>query len=104
MRENEVTVLRSTEERVTQTSRLSVKRNAPPRLPPSEGPFLKEPYLWRYGTHLHKTGHSAAKITQVSENSILLPRKMLKCVKRSDYSKWVSGQFIRIRLKLAKKC
>ena len=39
MRENEVTVLRSTEERVAQTSRLSVKRDALPRLPPNEGPF-----------------------------------------------------------------
>ena len=39
MRENEVTVLRSTEERVTQTSRLSVKRDASPRLFPNEGPF-----------------------------------------------------------------
>ena len=47
MRENEVTVLRSTEERVAQTSRLSVKRDAPPRLPPTEGLFLKGPYLWR---------------------------------------------------------
>ena len=52
MRENEVTVLRSTEERVAQTSRLSVKRDAPPRLPPNEGPFLKGPYFWRYGIHL----------------------------------------------------
>ena len=52
MRENEVIVLRSTEERVAQTSRLSVKK---------EGPFLKGPYLWRYGTHLHKTGHSAVE-------------------------------------------
>ena len=61
MRENEVTVLRSTEERVAQTPRLSVKRDAPPRLPPNEDPFLKGPYLWRYGTHLHKTGHSAVE-------------------------------------------
>ena len=61
MRENEVTVLRSTEERVAQTSRLSVKKDAPPRLPPNKGPFLKGPYLWRYGTHLHKTGHSAVE-------------------------------------------
>ena len=30
MRENEVTVLRSTEERMAQTSRMSVKRDAPP--------------------------------------------------------------------------
>ena len=59
MRENKVTVLRSTEERVAQTSRLSVKKDAPPRLPPNEGPFLKGPDLRRYGTHLHKTGHSA---------------------------------------------
>ena len=59
MRENKVTVLRSTEERVTQILCLSVKRDAPPRLFPNEGSFLKGPYLWRYGTHLHKTGHSA---------------------------------------------
>ena len=39
MRENEVTVLRSTEERVAQTSCLSVKSDSPPRLPPTEGPF-----------------------------------------------------------------
>ena len=58
MRENEVTVLRSTEERVAQTSRLPLKRDAPPRFPPNEGPFLKGPYLWRYWIHLHKTGHS----------------------------------------------
>ena len=41
MRENELTVLKSTEERVAQTSHLSVKRDAPPRLPPNEGLFLK---------------------------------------------------------------
>ena len=56
-----MTVLRSTGERVAQTSRLSVKRDAPPRLPPNEGSFLKGPYLSRYGTHLHKTGHSAVE-------------------------------------------
>ena len=61
MRENEVTVLRSTEERVAQTLRLPLKRDAPPRFPPNEGPFLKGPYLWRYGTHLHKTGHSVVE-------------------------------------------
>ena len=61
MRENEVTVLRSTEDRVAQSSRLSVKRGAPPRLPPNEGPSSNGPYLWRYGTHLHKTGHSAVE-------------------------------------------
>ena len=61
MCENEVSVMRSTEKRVAQTSRLSVKRDAPPRLPPNEGPFLKGPYLWRYETHLHKTGHSAVE-------------------------------------------
>ena len=75
MHENEVTVLRSTEERVAQTSCLSVKRDAPPRLPPNEGPFLKGPYLWRYGTHRHKLTILLLKITQVSENSVLLPRK-----------------------------
>ena len=61
MRENEVTVMRSTEEGVAQTSRLPLKRDAPPRLPPNEGPFLKGPYLWRYVTRLHKTGHSAVE-------------------------------------------
>ena len=61
MLKNEVTVLRSTEERLAQTSHLSVKRDAPPRLPPNEGPSLKGPYLWRYGTHLHKTGHSVVE-------------------------------------------
>ena len=61
MRENEVAVLRSTTERVARTLCLSVKRDAPPRLPPTEGPFLKGPCLWRYGTHLHKTGHSVVE-------------------------------------------
>ena len=61
MRENEVTVLRSTEERVAQTLRLPLKRDAPPRLPPNEGPFLKGPCLWRYGAHIHKTGHSVVE-------------------------------------------
>ena len=61
MRENKVTVLRSTDKRVAQTSRLYVKRDAPPRLPPNEGPFLKGPYFWRYGTHLHKSGHTAVE-------------------------------------------
>ena len=86
MRENEVTVLRSTEEKVAQTSCLSVKRDAPPRLPPNEGPFLKGP--WRYGTHLHKTGHSAVEnFTGVRKRHIVAKKKMLKCVNRSDYSK-----------------
>ena len=88
MRENEVTVLRSTEERVAQTSRLSVKRDAPPRLPPNEGPFLNGPYFWRYGTHFHKTGHSAVEnYSGVRKRRILAKKKMLKCVNRSDYSK-----------------
>ena len=79
MRENEVTVLRSTEERVAQTSRLSMKKDAPPRLPPNEGPYLKGPYLWRYGTHLHKTGHSAVEnYSGVKKNGVLLPRKNVK--------------------------
>ena len=56
MRENEVSVSRSPKERVAQTSRLSVKRDAPPRLPPNEGPYLS-----RYRTHLNKTGHSAVE-------------------------------------------
>ena len=45
----------TTEERVARTSCLCVKRDAPPRLPPTKGPFLKRPYLWRYGTHINKT-------------------------------------------------
>ena len=89
MRENEVTVLRSTENRVAQTSRLSVKKDAPPRLPPNEGPILKGPYLWRYGTHRHKLTILRLKITQVSENGVLLPRKNVEVCEqfRSDYSK-----------------
>ena len=76
--ENEVTVLRSTEERVARTSCLSVKRDAPPRLPPTEGPFLKGPCLWRYGTHIHKTGHSVAENHSSVRNGLLLPRKNVK--------------------------
>ena len=75
MHENEVTMLKSTEERVAQTSRLSVKRDVPPRLPPNEGPFLKGPYLWRYGTHLHKTGHSAVENYSGVRKRRMLPRK-----------------------------
>ena len=76
MRENEVTVLRSTEERVAQTSRLSVKRDAPLRLPPNEGPFLKGPYLWRYGTRLHKTGHCALEnYSDVRKRRIVAKKK-----------------------------
>ena len=74
MRENGVTVLRLTEERVAQTSRLSVKRDAPPRLPPNEGPFLKG--------DMRQTSTKLAilqlKITQVSENGVFLPRKNVK--------------------------
>ena len=67
MRENEVTVLRSTEERVAQT---------PPRLLPNEGPFLNESYLWRYGTHLHKTGHSAVEnYSDVRKQRIVAKKK-----------------------------
>ena len=77
MRENKVTVLRSTEERVAQTSRLSVKRAAPQRLPPNEGPFLKGPHLWRSGTHLHKTGHSAVEnYSGVRKRRIVAKKKM----------------------------
>ena len=61
MCENKVTVLRSTEDTVTRTSCLSVKRDAPPRLPLTEGLFLKGPYSWKYGTHIHKTGHSVVE-------------------------------------------
>ena len=76
MRENKVTELRSTEERVAQTSCLSVKRDAPPRLPPNEGPFLKGPYIWRDGTHLHKTGHSAVEsYTGVRKRRIVAKKK-----------------------------
>ena len=76
MRETEVTVLRSTEKRVAQTSRLSVKRDAPPRLPPNEGPFLKGPYLWRYGTHLHKTVHSAVENYWVVRKRPIVAKKI----------------------------
>ncbi len=76
MCENEVTVLRSTEERVARTSCLSVKRDAPPRLPPTEGPFLKGPYLWRYGTHIHKTGHSVVEnYSSVRKRRIVAKKK-----------------------------
>ena len=43
------------------------------------------------------------KITQV-KRGIVAKKKMLKCVNRSDNSKLVGGQCIRIRLKMAKKC
>ena len=76
MCENEVTVLRSTVERVARTLCLSVKRDTPPRLPPTEGPFLKGPYLWRYGTHLHKTGHSLVENhSSVRKRSIVAKKK-----------------------------
>ena len=76
MRENEVTVLRSTEERVARTSRMSVKRDSPPRLPPTEGPFLKGPYLWKCGTHIHKTGHSVVENhSSVRKRSIVAKKK-----------------------------
>ena len=82
-------VLRSTEERVAQTSHLPVKKDAPPRLPPNDGPFLNGPYLWRYGTHPKKLAILQLKITPVSENSILLPRKNVEVceqVNRSEVS------------------
>ena len=76
MCENEVTVLRSTEERVARTSCLSVKRDAPPRLPPTEGPFLNGSYLWRYGTHIHKTGHSVVEnYSSVRKRRIVAKKK-----------------------------
>ena len=76
MHENEATVLRSIEERVARTSCLSVKRDAPPWLPPNEGPFLNGPYLWRYGTHIHKTGHSAVEnYSGVRKRRILAKKK-----------------------------
>ena len=94
---NEVTVLRSTEERVARTSCLSVKRDVPPWLPPNEGPFSNGPYLLRYGTHLHKTGHSAVEnYSGVRKRRIVAKKKMLKCVNRSDYSKLVGGQNINL--------
>ena len=72
MCENEVTVLRSTEERVVQTSRLPLKRDAPPRLPPNEG-------LWKYGTHLHKIGHSAVEnYSGVRKRRIVAKKKKVK--------------------------
>ena len=83
-----MTVLRSTGERVARTSCLSVKRDAPPRLPPTEGPFLKGPYLWRYGTHIHKTGHSVVeKSLKCQQTAYCCQEIMWKCVNRSDYSK-----------------
>ena len=75
MCENEVTVLRSTEKRVARTSCLSVKRDARPRLPPTESPFLKGPYLQRFGTHIHKTGHSVVENHSSVRNDLMLPRK-----------------------------
>ena len=53
MRESEVTVLRSTEERVAQTSRLSVKRDDLHGYLRMRFIF-KGQYPWRYGTNLHK--------------------------------------------------
>ena len=86
------------------TSCLSVKRDAPPRLPPTEGPFLKGSYLWRCGTHIHKTGHSVVeKHSSVRKRPIVAKKKTWKCVNRADYSKYVGAQLIRIRLKIAKK-
>ena len=78
MRENEVTVLRSTEERVVQTSRLPLKRDAPPRLPPNEGPFLKDHIFGDMGHASTKLAILQLKITQVSENGVFLPRKTVK--------------------------
>ena len=65
------------------------EKGCTPRLPPNEGPFLKGPYLWRYGTHRHKLTILQLKITQVSENGVLLPRKNVEVCEqfRSDYSK-----------------
>ena len=80
MRETEVTVLRSTEERVAQTSRLSVKRDAPPRLPPNEGPFLRDHIFADMGHTSTKLAILRLKITQVSENGVLLPRKKCESV------------------------
>ena len=88
---------------MARTSCLSVTRDAPPSLPPTEGPFLKGPYLWRYGTHIHKTGHSVVENhSSVRKRPIVAEKKMWKCVIRLDYSKQVGGQFIRIHLKIAK--
>ena len=44
------------------------------------------------------------KITQVSENGVLLPRKNVDVCEQSDYSKQVGGQLMRIRLKIAREC
>ena len=85
--ENEVTVLRSTEERVARTSCLFVKRDAPPWLPTTEGLFLKGPYLWRYGTHIHKTDHFVVQNHSSNrKRPIVAKNKTWKCVNRSDYS------------------
>ena len=83
----------------------NVKRDAPPRLPPTEGPFLKGPYLWRYVKHIHKTGHSVVENhSSVKKRPIVAKKKMWKCVNRSDYSEQVGGHFIKIQLKMAEKC
>ena len=83
MCENKVTVLRPTEERVARTSCLSVKRDAPLRLPPTEGPVLKGPNLWRYETHIHKTDHS---VVDNYSTAYCCQEKMLKGVNRSHNS------------------
>ena len=54
MRENEVTVLRSTEERVARTSCLSVKRDAPPGFPPTECPLIDHIF--------ENMGHTSVKL------------------------------------------
>ena len=79
-------VLRSTEERVAQTSRWSVKRDAPPRLPPNGGPFLNGPYLWRYGTHIHKTGHSIVENHSSVRKQPIVARKSVEVCEQVNRS------------------
>ena len=59
--------------------------------------FQKGPYLWRYGTHIHKTGHS------VVENYSSVRKRRIVAKKKKCESVW-TGHFIRIRLKIAKRC
>ena len=84
--ENGVTVLRSTEERVPWTSCLSVKRNAPPRLPSTEGPFLKGPYLWRYGHSVVENHSSVTKRPIVAKKKCRSVWTSQTTVNRSEVS------------------
>ena len=57
-------------------------------VPSNWDPSLKGPYLWRYGTHIHKISHSLVENhSSVRKRPIVAKNKMWKCVNRSDYSK-----------------